>query len=475
MKDIVTRQVRDRVSTRWGRMRRIAYRPVLAVASMAGVYFAFLLLGFVPVNLDYEPPSKGAVRIFIRSNEVHTDLVVPIQHDGAGIDWRELFPPEHFSADVRRDEYVAIGWGNRRFFVETPRWADFKISAALGALFWPSESVLHVEYMTTATPGSTLHAVELSPEQYRELADFVESTIARSGAVKGIPNSPSGKTPAKLATTVSYHARDRFYGSTGRYHLFNTCNQWTGRGLKRAGVPTGIWTPLKPQVLLWLPTEQASPAAVNPGPAGQRLFLHHGSRFDLDQPFPSGQRCHTDERTGGGTLLRKIAPANFADRWEHLTLKIDDEDRAFDNVLHRRPSGSERQAYVFKGLLGLALQISPAYQLAAGIDPNLSGDVDRPSARRGHYMRPAVGWAELGRVQEFGRHEASRRGWATGKSITSTRAKKAITWQPAPENPARSGPRASRHLPARCKASRESASFRQAPVRRHGSRYGCRQ
>jgi len=205
---------------------------------MAGVYIAFLLFGFVPVNLDYKPPpSKGAVQIFIRSNEIHTDLVLPVRHDETGIDWREVFPPEHFPANVGRDEFVAIGWGNRRFFVETPRWADFKISAALGALFWPSESVLHVEYMTTATPGSTLHAVQVSPEQYRELADFVESTVACGGAPGGSPNSLSGKNPATLATTVSYHSRDRFYDSTGRYHLFNTCNQWTGRGLNAQESP----------------------------------------------------------------------------------------------------------------------------------------------------------------------------------------------------------------------------------------------
>ena len=58
---------------------------------------------------------------------------------------------------------------------------------------------------------------------------------------------------ANPATTVTYGASDRFYAATGRYHLFNTCNQWTGRGLARAGVPVGIWTPLKPHVLCWLP------------------------------------------------------------------------------------------------------------------------------------------------------------------------------------------------------------------------------
>ena len=62
-----------------------------------------------------------------------------------------------------------------------------------------------------------------------------------------------------LATEVSYGNHDRFYLSRGRYHLFNTCNQWTGRGLARAGVPTGIWTPLVGHVRWHLP--KRNPAA----------------------------------------------------------------------------------------------------------------------------------------------------------------------------------------------------------------------
>jgi uncharacterized protein (TIGR02117 family) len=244
----------------WQRLGRSARRVGRAALVLVGLYIGFLLCGFIPVNLDYAVPSSGdSVQIFVRSNEIHTDLVLPVRHAETRVDWREHFPPEHFSADIRRDEHVAIGWGNRRFFVETPRWADLKVSAVFGALFWPSESVLHVEYVGTAAPGPTMHAISVSHDQYRELTKFVRSTIAKSGIAAASQNAADGKpAPAKLATDVSYHSRDRFYRSTGRYHLFNTCNQWTGRGLKRAGVPTGIWTPLKPHVLIWIPTEPAN-------------------------------------------------------------------------------------------------------------------------------------------------------------------------------------------------------------------------
>jgi len=224
-------------------------RAGLAVAVCALVYASFLLLGFVPVNLGHAPPvAADAVRIFVRSNEIHTDLVLPAMCDDPAIDWRTRFPPEHFQTDVGEFRYVAVGWGNRQFYVETPRWSDLKVTSAVAALCWPSETVLHVEYLYDVAEGEYFHEVLLSRQQYRELVAFVESSIGKTDK-SGI-GEPAG--------SVTYGSTDRFYLATGRYHAFNTCNQWTGRGLARAGVPVGIWTPLKPHVLWRLP-----PVAVN--------------------------------------------------------------------------------------------------------------------------------------------------------------------------------------------------------------------
>ena len=233
--------------TRWQRIKRWTKRCALLTAAPFGVYAAFLLLGFIPINRGYQtPPPDDRVRIFVRSNEIHTDIVMPTVHEELGIDWRKRFPPQHFAASVGELPYVAVGWGNRRFFLETPTWAEFKTSTAAAALFWPSESVLHIEYLPASADDYLPHEVLISKEQYQELARFVESAIGES----------DDHQCAVPASTITYGAADRFYVASGRYHCFNTCNQWTGRGLARAGVPVGIWTPLKPQVLCWLPEEK---------------------------------------------------------------------------------------------------------------------------------------------------------------------------------------------------------------------------
>ncbi|HEX5103383.1 MAG TPA: TIGR02117 family protein [Pirellulaceae bacterium] len=234
----------DRPITLLSQIRRWVRRAAVAAAGLALLYAGFLLLGFVPVNRGYSaPPRDNCVRIYVRSNEVHTDLVLPVVCDEVAADWRLLFPLRDFWGNVKEPEFVAFGWGNRDFYVNTPTWAEFRLSTACRALFWPSETVLHVEYLDGVTPGDQMRPILLTREQYRELADFVAASVGETNA--------SGQ--ALTVTEFSYGRSDRFYSGAGRYHCFNTCNQWTGRGLKRAGVPTGLWTPLKPQVLYWLP------------------------------------------------------------------------------------------------------------------------------------------------------------------------------------------------------------------------------
>src|SRR5574344_561500 len=74
-------------------------------------------------NLDYE--------IFIKSNGVHTDVVLPIKSDV--INWFDFFS----SSDTlsKRDDfsYISIGWGDKGFYLDTPTWADLKVKTAVVA------------------------------------------------------------------------------------------------------------------------------------------------------------------------------------------------------------------------------------------------------------------------------------------------------------------------------------------------------
>lgn len=225
-------------------LRRWLYRGVGVFLGCVVFYVAFVLLGYVPVNGGYQPPpAADRVVIFVRSNDIHTDLVLPVNEPDMNCDWRTVFPAEHFQDDVRGAKYVAIGWGDKGFFMDTPQWKDLKVSTLINALFLPSESVLHVDFPPAVAEDAWTREVHLSRAQYQTLIDHVRATIKTDGA----------DTEPLSAGDFTYGRRDHFFRARGSYHLFNTCNQWTGRGLKRAGVPTGLWTPLKEQVMGPLP------------------------------------------------------------------------------------------------------------------------------------------------------------------------------------------------------------------------------
>lgn len=237
------------VPGRIGWFRRARYwlwRTLQLIAACLAVYAIFLLAGFIPMHLDYQvPPVDDRVEIFVGGNDIHTDLVLPIVDEATNTDWRRLFPQEHFGVDLSPASHVSIGWGDRGFYLETPRWSDLKLTTLAQAMFVPSPSVVHVEYLDAASAAAGKR-VWISRKQYRELVAFVLATLG--------PRDAAGR--AEIASPIQYGPADRFYTSPGSYHLFNTCNQWTGRGLATAGVTVGIWTPSKTHVMYWLPPSE---------------------------------------------------------------------------------------------------------------------------------------------------------------------------------------------------------------------------
>ena len=200
---------------------------VLAFGALAGLYVAIAAaLMLLPANTE-APDETASIEAYVLSNGVHTDLVFPAR--SGAIDWTALFDPRDARAVPPDAEFVAIGWGDRAFYLHTPTWADLTLRRAVGALFGANASLLHVTWLTRAQLRQGAYAMPLSPRQYRQLADHVRDSL------------PGGR--ATVLPGAGYGPEDAFYEAEGSYHLFETCNTWTGRGLRRAGVPVSRWTP----------------------------------------------------------------------------------------------------------------------------------------------------------------------------------------------------------------------------------------
>ena len=207
------------------------------VALLLGYGAAGIIGGSIPANAGWRPPAHG-VTIYVETNGVHTDLVVPVAI--AGVDWRDLIRPEDI-ADPRYAgfDHLAIGWGEATFYLETPTWADVRPMTVLRAALGSDRTLVHVEHLPEPSVGPDVRRIVLREEEYRRLATFIRASFA--------PVQP-GQRPRIFR---GYAAYDAFYSGSGRYDALMTCNAWTGAALRAAGVRVGRWTPFAVTVMGW--------------------------------------------------------------------------------------------------------------------------------------------------------------------------------------------------------------------------------
>ncbi len=212
-------------------MRAVARIGVAIALGMICFGVAGLAGGAIPVNAGWREPAEG-VEIFVESNGIHTGIVVP--KAAAGVDWRGLARGEHL-ADPRYagHGHLAIGWGERNFYLATPTWWDVRPATVLAAAVGSDDTLLHVEHVARPVAGPDVRRVLLRPEEYRRLTAFIRGYMAVGAPVKG------------------YGAYDVFYPSNRRYSAVDDCNAWTGEALAAAGVRVGAWTPFPGTVLWW--------------------------------------------------------------------------------------------------------------------------------------------------------------------------------------------------------------------------------
>lgn len=203
---------------------------------MLGVLWLYGAMGAVaalfPARVDAAAGPRD-IAIWVEDNGIHTGIVFP----------KALLSDDliaRFAGDDLRDpayaghEHLAIGWGDRAFFVETPRWRDVRPATVLAALVGSDETVLHVEHIAQPVAGPNVARVMIDRAGFERLVRVLRESLGEGAALPG------------------YEAHDAFYPATGRYSAIVTCNEWTGDALRRAGVPMGAWTPFSGGVMWWL-------------------------------------------------------------------------------------------------------------------------------------------------------------------------------------------------------------------------------
>jgi uncharacterized protein (TIGR02117 family) len=209
---------------------KTTFKWMLRVLSIPLIYTAIsLILSYIPVGSNDPAPQKTE-SVFLHSNGTHTDLILAKNQ----VDKRILNDLQQSSSDL----FFAFGWGDEDFYINTPTWAELKFSTAMKALFWPSETLMHVVRYDQQL--SDWKKVKVSPEQLAVLNEELLKGFAKA------ENYTKTHLPGH-----SYFGHDEFYRGEGSYSCLNTCNSWLNSALKEADIKTALWTPFDFGIMHW--------------------------------------------------------------------------------------------------------------------------------------------------------------------------------------------------------------------------------
>jgi uncharacterized protein (TIGR02117 family) len=182
----------------------------------------------ITVNAADEDPAED-VAIYIKTNGVHTDIVVPIINDVK--DWNSLASPQHTASKDAFANYVAFGWGDKGFYLNTPEWSDLKVSTALNAAFYLGTTAIHATFYKTISENDSCIKIMMSKKEYVLLANFIEESFQKDSMGRSL-----------LIAAPTYGHYDSFYEAKGKYNLGYTCNSWANNALKASGQKAALWS-----------------------------------------------------------------------------------------------------------------------------------------------------------------------------------------------------------------------------------------
>jgi uncharacterized protein (TIGR02117 family) len=150
------------------------------------------------------------------SNGFHTGLIMR-QEDVPLDQWPEV-------DEIAAHPWVEVGWGSEIFY----RAKKITAPVVLGAIV-PNSSVLHIvgweDSPEIVFVKSDLIRLEIDEAHFTALCRHIHKSYAYDTA---------GRTQ-NLGPGI-YGDDSTFYRANGKYYFPNTCNVWTARGLKIAGV-----------------------------------------------------------------------------------------------------------------------------------------------------------------------------------------------------------------------------------------------
>ena len=214
-------------------VRRVFKTIGISLATLLGLVLLYLGAAYVlsRIVVNEDAVAGNEVTVYILTNGVHTDVVLPIKTET--IDWSQYVSFENTTGKDTLENYVAFGWGDKGFYLETPTWGDLTVSVAFKAAFALGNSAIHTTFYKEMHESEKCKRVTLSSAEYEHLVSYILESFRKS---------ESGEL-MHIETSAVYGTNDSFYEAVGSYHLFHTCNTWANNALKACHQKACFWTP----------------------------------------------------------------------------------------------------------------------------------------------------------------------------------------------------------------------------------------
>lgn len=207
-------------------LKSIAFFILFILCYLGGAY----LMSRIKVPSE-QTKDKKEITIYILSNGVHTDIVVPVKN--RQFDWSRHVLTKNTRQPDSTFTYLAFGWGDKGFYLNTPSWSELKTSTAFNAAFGLGSTAIHTTYYREMkeNPENCVR-LAITPKQYKRLVYYILGSLRldQKGGLCFIP------------TNAVYGDTDSFYEAKGTYSLFQTCNSWANGALKSCGQRAALWT-----------------------------------------------------------------------------------------------------------------------------------------------------------------------------------------------------------------------------------------
>lgn len=177
------------------------------------------------IILNRDSNVKGVFTIYLKTNGVHTDVVLPVR--SSVFNWSSFIP----DADSTF-QWVAFGWGNKEFYLNTPEWKDLKWDVAISAATGIGDAAIHSTAYKSIRLSENCISISLDSDSYRHLVEYILNYILLD----------SNGNAIRLTTPTFYSKNEYFFEASGRYSLLNTCNTWANNALKSCHSRACLWT-----------------------------------------------------------------------------------------------------------------------------------------------------------------------------------------------------------------------------------------